>query len=89
MNSHSLLDRRGWKTKALLGGSPERRGPRDDVLESAKGEAKWQRHVVEGLWVFLALLIVVCAALLYAKTHGLFDFSPGQTPLLPPWPEGS
>jgi hypothetical protein len=50
----------------------------------AESEAKWQKHVVAALWVFLALLIVLCVALVYGKANGLFHPMPGET--TPPWP---
>ncbi len=75
----------GWRA-SFVSGKPARM---EYVREPPENEAKWQKHVVVALWVALVLLITLSTTLMFAKAHGLFESSPGHTPALPPWPEGS
>ena len=96
MKSHSLFHMGG------LGGWARPHSPRrwnapfpagkpghwEGARDPAESEAAWQKHVVVGLWICLALVIVLSCALLYAKAHGLLPLLPNRTPPLPPWPDG-
>jgi hypothetical protein len=55
---------------------------------SAESVAKWQKHAMVALWVFLALLLVIGVAYSYAKSHGFLQSSPENTPAPVPtaWP---
>ena len=33
----------------------------------------WRKHVVEGMWIVLAILIAFSVALTYGNTHGWFS----------------
>ncbi len=56
---------------------------------SPEREAKWQRHAIVLLWVCIALLFAVSAALLIGRAHGLFHSSPDRLPPSPAWPADS
>ena len=96
MKSQSLLDRSGLGERAVINGPTEWNASlvsekpvrAEDVHDPTESEARWQKHVVVALWVCLALLIALSNALVYAKTHGLFDSFHERVPLLPPWPVG-
>lgn len=45
----------------------------------------WQKHVMVGLWILLAVFLVVTGVLLYGKSRGWFA---GHPPATPPWPVG-
>jgi len=51
------------------------------------GEDNRQRHIVEMLWIAMAIFIAVCVGLLYAEYHG-FGSAANQTPPPAPWPVG-
>ncbi len=47
-------------------------------------EAEWQRHVVVGIWLLLGLLLALCAALIFAESHGVFDAVTTTDHIAPP-----
>jgi hypothetical protein len=49
------------------------------------GNDAWQRHVMAGLWILLAALLVISCVLMYANAHGLF--ADHGTPVSS-WPAG-
>jgi hypothetical protein len=55
------------------------------VGQKTEHDAKWQKHVAEGLWIILAFALAICLALLYAESHGYFDAAGGNA-TAPAWP---
>jgi hypothetical protein len=43
-------------------------------------EARWQKHVVMGLWLLLALLIAVAGILIAAEAQGYLDRAANREP---------
>jgi hypothetical protein len=95
MISRNLLTNGGWHEKAVSHGPNEEKPSFrfSNSVQTNRGggsadmEDEWQRHVIEGLLIAIALVIVLCGGLLWAESHGLLD-STDRTPPPAAWPTG-
>jgi len=74
MASQSALGKSAGRERAMMSHSPSGRG------------GAWERHVIIALWVSIAALMALVAALWYAQYQGLFAPSPDHTAPSASWP---
>ena len=94
MKSQDLSDSGGLDGGPMITGPSGREASPDppepaESPDAEEAENNWQRHVMTGIWICLALATVITAALLYARAHGHFGAPRNRTAPPPPWPEGS
>ena len=96
MRSQSLVEEQGLGRRVTRQRSsewsvfpgPGRPVQAEGVDGSSEYRAEWERHVVIGLWIFVAVLVTATAALLYGDYHGLLGSAPNQPQQVPSWPIG-
>ena len=91
MTSQAWIGKRGWPGTGHHHPSGETRNlSPSPPADSSETETRWQRHVVETIWVVLLLTLLVSLVLVYGNAHGWFIPVFGHPPTLPPpWPEGA
>jgi len=75
------------RTQRLMGNE----GRMDSAAAPEEREEKWQRHVMAGLWIFLAALVTACIVLVYAEGSGRLPTGPNHAKDKvpePAWPVG-
>jgi hypothetical protein len=77
MNASDSTNKSGLLEKREVRSTAGRRGG------VPTGNDAWQRHVMAGLWIFVAVLFLVTSLLLYAKAHG---FLAGHDTPVSSWP---
>lgn len=51
-------------------------------------ESRFQKHVIEGVLIFFALVVVIAAILIRAEGNGFFQSSGNQKAPVSAWPPG-